>query len=624
VHRVFLQMVCLALLCPAWITGLLHAASPAASLLPPTTRGYVSVPSVTRLEAAWDETQLGHLFRDPALRPFLDDLLPKLQDQASEIHVRFAVTWEDLRQVASGEVCLACTEPSGRDTHALVMLVDVSEHSSQARQLLTTIQQRMRERRAAQTVETRDGISVTSYRLPLVAGELEERRVFVALHQGQLLATDHPVALAEVLHRWKGKPGESLAAVEAFQATLQRTTLEGLAGTEHVQWFVEPLGFARVVRAANGGRLKRGTDMLQILENQGFDGLQGVGGRLALGTGEHELLHRTFVHAPGPRRGAARMLDFPNGGPLGPAAWVPHNVANFVSLRWNMAEAFEHSKSFVNELAGADFFDEFLDNLENDPNGPRVNLRRDLVRHLGSQITVISDCTRPITPQSERFIVAVEVLDTEAVARTVHQTLQSDPTACKHAIEGYVVWEIVQEEPEEELTLTVEFSGAGFQFGAIPEPEEEDESASALPQSAITVVDGRLLVSSHVEYLAEVLRGLPTATLAEAAAYRRVDEALERLGGGHESVRLFSRADEAVFATYELIRSGRMPESESLLGKLLNRLKQTDGTAVLRKQEIDGTQLPDFEQVRQYLGPAGGFVESFDDGWRITGCLLQR
>ena len=36
---------------------------------------------------------------------------------------------------------------------------------------------------------------------------------------------------------------------------------------------------------------------------------------------------------------------------------------------------------------------------------------------------------------------------------------------------------------------------------------------------------------------------------------------------------------------------------------------------MLREQKIDGRQLPDYEAVRRYLGPAGMFLRSEDDGW---------
>jgi hypothetical protein len=70
-----------------------------------------------------------------------------------------------------------------------------------------------------------------------------------------------------------------------------------------------------------------------------------------------------------------------------------------------------------------------------------------------------------------------------------------------------------------------------------------------------------------------------------------------------------------------------MPEAKSILGKLLNRIlttekEQRDG--ILRKQQIDGSSLPNFEAVRRYLGPHGGVVRSEKEGWIMTGVVLNK
>jgi hypothetical protein len=70
-----------------------------------------------------------------------------------------------------------------------------------------------------------------------------------------------------------------------------------------------------------------------------------------------------------------------------------------------------------------------------------------------------------------------------------------------------------------------------------------------------------------------------------------------------------------------------MPESETLLGRVLNRLLTTpedEDEGVLRKQKIDGRKLPSFEMVRRYFSPMGTAVRSTDDGWFIVGATLTK
>ncbi|MCA9202003.1 MAG: hypothetical protein KDA59_03120 [Planctomycetales bacterium] len=103
-----------------------------------------------------------------------------------------------------------------------------------------------------------------------------------------------------------------------------------------------------------------------------------------------------------------------------------------------------------------------------------------------------------------------------------------------------------------------------------------------------------------------------------------VNRALEKLGADVESFRTFSRTDEAYRVTYELLKQNRMPESESMFGKMLNRMLGTGEKGVTREQEIDGSKMPGYDAVRRYLGPAGMYVHSYEDGWYIAGVLLHK
>src|SRR5437879_6215010 len=127
---------------------------------------------------------------------------------------------------------------------------------------------------------------------------------------------------------------------------------------QHVRWFIEPFGYAEASRAAQGGKKKRGTDLLKVLQTQGFTAVQGVGGHVFFATENVEVLHRTFAFAPPTRQGqekydlAMRMLDFPNSDPgtLEPQPWALPDVASYLSLNWKMREAFGHSETLVDAI----------------------------------------------------------------------------------------------------------------------------------------------------------------------------------------------------------------------------------------------------------------------------------
>ncbi len=46
----------------------------------------------------------------------------------------------------------------------------------------------------------------------------------------------------------------------------------------------------------------------------------------------------------------------------------------------------------------------------------------------------------------------------------------------------------------------------------------------------------------------------------------------------------------------------------------------------LRKQKLDGSKLPENYEVSiaPYFGPMGWVMETHEDGWRITGCIIKK
>ncbi len=198
--------------------------------------------------------------------------------------------------------------------------------------------------------------------------------------------------------------------------------------------------------------------------------------------------------------------------------------------------------------------------------------------------------------------------------------MANDPNARKRTVGDHVVWEIVDEEveiPEFELE---------FGFDEIEVPEDElTEEEKKLPNAAATVAHGHLLVGSHLDFVVKVLEEAENRnTLAGSVDYQIVQRALTQLGAESDSLRTFSRTDEEFRSTYELLRQGKMPESKSMMGRLLNLVFDDGDDETVRQQQLDGSKLPEFQVVRRYLGPAGIYVRSLEDGWMATGTFLSR
>lgn len=635
-HPLFRSRAFAALAMSSLLCAFAYGARPTEDLLPSTTKGYISVANLEELSAAWNKMQLGQMVNDPVMKPFVDDLQRQLKSRLSQAGVRLGITWDDLKGIATGEVAVSSLQPRGDKSRcATALLADITGHHEEADQLLQKISRDLLSKGAQKTSTKMGGVDFVIFTLAKKKPTDRQVVVYYGIHQDQLVVTDDGEVAQEIIQRFEGEHRDSLRKWPPFAVSQERTT-EGFAAKPHVRWFIEPFGYVEVSRAYSGGRKKRGTDMLKVLSGQGFNCIQGIGGQVALSTGEHELQHQSYIYAPPIKRTgddksnskynlAARMLDFPNGEQLIPQKWVPKQLASYLTFYWKIQPAFWHSETLVNEIARADVFREVLNDIEKDPNGPQINVDKEFVRFLGERVTVISDYREPIDIKSERVLLAIEVTDPQSVMATVNKTMRSDRNAKEIMVDGHTIWEMTQEEDFTVEDVEVKIDGVD-QVGVDEVVEQEEKGDKVFrPNAAVTVAHGHFIVGTHVDYVAEILKELDqNDTLSAAPDYQRVAESLTKLGAKQDSFRYFTRTDQAYRVTYEMIRRGKMPEAESLLAKLLNGLFAPDEEDSLRQQQIDGSKLPDFDKVQQYLGPGGLFLRSHDDGWSITGCLLNK
>jgi hypothetical protein len=139
------------------------------------------------------------------------------------------------------------------------------------------------------------------------------------------------------------------------------------------------------------------------------------------------------------------------------------------------------------------------------------------------------------------------------------------------------------------------------------------------------VYDGHLIIATHVEFIVEFIeRQGKHAGLANIPEHKQVAAALTRLGSANDSFRFFTRTEEAYRATFELVKQNKLPQSETVVARLLNGILGAKGEGADRQPAIDGSKLPQFEAISKYLGNGGFYMQTEQNGWLIVGCLLKK
>jgi hypothetical protein len=616
--RPFIRSLILAAV--VWMAGAAAAwaVPPMANLLPNTTKGYGATSNVAELSANFDRCLYGQLMADPAMQPFVEDFRRQMYESWEKSHVQFGIDWEDVEKIAGGEAATAIVHPP-KTAPSRVLLIDCTGHPEDAKAVLARISADNAKKKAVEKQQTVAGTSVTTFTFPRRRGEKTGAQTAYFFKDEVLGAADSLATVTGILGRWSGTSADSLATVAGFQAVMKRCAEDAGDEATHGRWWVMPLDFLTARRAMDPSQKPRGgRDYLKLLRSQGFLGIQGAGGLLTFDAGQFDMVHRIAVYAPPPFKLALRMLEFPNAERLPPTPWVPADVASYASLNWRMAHAFEMSKTMVDEIYGEDdILEDALESLKSDPDGPLVDLRKELFGNLGTRAIILFDYALPITPTSEQRVFAAECTDASAVHTAIEKMMSNAPTK-KYDINGVTVWEVLENEEGEEEEIeevVIEGPNAGGD-----DEEAPPDDGPLLANSFLSVAHGYLFIASHLDLLKKVLRpAAEQAPITDDVDFRLVEAKLEaeilRRSWDKVSLRRFGRSDQEVRPTFELMQQGKMPESDSLLGQFLNSALGDPKSEKPREQRIDASKLPPYDSVRRYFGPVGFFAITEENGW---------
>jgi hypothetical protein len=597
---------------------------------------------VTNAEQAqqhFDQTQFGQMLDDGVMEDFRKSLDTQIRDKFGDLTNRLGFTYDDLDGVIAGELALAIIDRPEKEEASLAILMDVTGRDAAVKNYLAAVEKRLTASGGVkQEIEAGD-TTLTTYLIPAKNGKDEPIETVYFQRDNVLVGINGREEAQAMLKRFAGSPTDNLQSQPAFQATMAKLQTASGNLQPEIRLYADPFGLTYALRTLDkAARLREDKDLAKILQDQGFDAIQGVGGYVnMLPDADSEVVYRAAVYAP-PAKGmendplrwnlAMRMLQMPNVADLTPQSWVPRMCARYATYNVDVLNAFDHFGTLFDAIEGhKDAFKTSMEGIEQDAYGPRVNVRDELVAHMGSRISLVTDYSMPISVNSERSLIAIEAKEEAKLADTIQRIMEKEPDIERREFGNFVIWERV---PEDVSIQELSIDAPGLTPLSIDEPAAEDDSEEehVLPNSAVCVAYGQLMIASDIKYLEYLLQGFgQREMLVNSGDYEMVSARMDQLAPGPRCGWSFVRTDEAFRPTYELIRQGRMPESKTMFGKFLNRMLTTEvekEEGVLRKQKLDGSELPSFEAVRRYFGPAGRVLKSDADGWLLTGTVLNK
>ncbi|MDA0283016.1 MAG: hypothetical protein O3B86_06640, partial [Planctomycetota bacterium] len=571
--------------------------------LPQTTRAFIAVDNADRLEAAWNQTQTGQLASSAEMKPFVEEADRYFHQFALPNFVKTTgTTIDELRSVASGQMSGALVEAANGSTVTMI-IVDVAGKTADATALLKTISERFTERGTTGESVKQDGADIRSWKWK-IADSGEARTSVWLLKDDTLLFSTNLAEVDNTLKRW-AQPETSLSTLDSFRKSSESCNIEGMSSPA-LRWYVDPIGLLRLVHKP--GPFDEPEDHpAEFAKRHGLDAVKAISGNVTGAVAPYDLIVRVTIYAPKPHRGTMAIFDFPGDADLTTGTWVPNSVNMLTTLNFNLTSAFENIGGLFDDLYADGIegtFNDIMTDLKAD-DGPRVDVRNDVIEKLSSQISILNESELPIAGKNERSFVSVQIAnDEDGVAQAVKRMLRDDPGVRRYRVTGY---------PNDLWTI-----------GESTERDNEEEGAPRLRTLAVMVARKQLMIATSAQAIRSVLTQATVEPVADAEEFKRVMAAIAKLNPQGTIGRAWSNVPQDIETTYELVRSGRLEEVESVYGMIVGMAIKRFRDAETGESKIDFNKLPEFSSIRHYFGTAGLVGENVTDAWRITGFTLSK
>ena len=634
----------------------------AETIFPDTTKGFVVIGSLKELADRWKQTQFGQLMQDPIMDSFKEDLRRQLDAAMEE---RFGLTLDGIEKLPSGELAVGMVAIPGK-TPGFVFTMDVTDRLKETESYLERLTKKLVDAGTKQSEETFEGQKMNVFTFPERKEAVRvppprtrprgtvrppenqsqsslQRKAYYVVHKDHLVVSDQPHLLKLVCDRMESPGTDSLSSVSDYQVVKNRCD-DDLPPDSPVliRWYIEPLNYGESVRSLLRGpaadRRRSKPSVFAILKEQGFDAIRGIGGVVGIKSEDKEVVHRTFIYAKKPFRLAMQMLAIPNGSNFEPPDWMSADIARCTQFYLDPIVIFDNiGPLFDAWIDQPGVWEDVIRGLKEVENGPQIDIRNELLVHLGQRAVGMSQYKQPITTTSESIVFAIELKPNkdQEVAKALEKLFIKDSDMERKEYKSHILW--VRIPPDDDIEPFAPPTGPPIGGKQTVSPQQRrvlnnaaaDEQPPLFPNGAFMAAEGYFFIGTNDECIIEILDRFDTnvRTIKDEKEFKDVELVFSDFGITDKPhfLQFFARTDETLRPTYEMIRQGKLSQSQAVFAKGINALfGSADEADPARSQTFDGNKLPEFDKIRHHFGPTGFYGVSEDDGFFFKGFLLEK
>jgi len=591
------------------------AVPPAEQLLPPDTLATLCVPDWGKVAAAQRESPTWQLWRDPALQPFREKLMGKLNAEVLQPAERnLGIKLTNYAELLQGQCALAVTLNGWTGDKdplpGFILLVDAKEKAGLLKTNLAEIKQKLLD--AGKTVRTdkiRD-VEFTTFVEDLAKLEQGDRKTASEAPSGEkkeppadrpkaekaeglklevsfgqvgslLVAGTSAKDLEKVLVRLGGGTAPCLGEQPAYQASYQACFREALS----YGWVnLAPLVDIMMKKAAApSGQPAFGPAPDRVLAALGLNSLKtaAMGARQ---TSEGEFAD-VFLGVPEDGRRGLFKLVATEAKEAGPPPFVPADAVQFYRWRLDGQKAWASLEALVDEVAPGTFamLTQGLEGALKQQN-PDFDLKKNLIANLGDDFISYQKAPRTnslagLNSPPALFLAA-----------------SANADALTQAIKG--IFHLVAAQMGGGQLQEREFLGR--KIYTAPLPQLPGAAAGAPGSLHLTASGGYVALSTDAAILEEYLRSSDSKPkpLAETPG---LAEAAQKIGGTATGLFGYQDDRENMRALVEALRSDQGGWGKLFAGTPIADALRSEEVEKTVKEWVDFSLLPPYEKVAKYF-----------------------
>ena len=533
------------------------------ALLPKDTLVYFSIANIPEFKAKWEKSSMGQMLRDPALKPFLEDVEKKIEEGSKKLDEEIGVSLNELAELPHGQLMIAILEKPARKFSG-VLALEFGESKATINKLLKKMDEQLEKEEAEHTTEDVNKVTVHLYKLKSPEPDNPFKTIAYFTTDSYLVVSTELDALKEVIERWDGNSDDTLAQNEQFKYIQTVCKFEG--GDPLLKWYVSPIGLIQSGIAVAQSSFPQAGMAGAFLPMLGIDAFKGWGGAMDLDEGEFEGVVHSFVYAEN-ARGIMGLFQFPEA-QLAPPKWVPAEVGSYAVLNWNILGAYTSVETLVDSFQGRGATARYLDSVAEQ--GPMIHPKKDVIDHLDGKIHLLqadpgdSEDGAPPTPQ---ILFGFGLKDSAKMKKTLAAAAKAGNSNLE----------------------TRDFNGETIYEVSTPAGDQVFSFA---------VTEGQLIATNDTPLLEGVMRGQSGRTpLVDSDEYKRIAKYFP----SKTSMLSFQRSDVQLKASYNLLKN-----ADTFI------------------EGLDVSKLPPFEVIAKYLQPSGGYTVPDKKGAKSVTFSLKR